>query len=334
MYCTKVGGSYYEMGHKHGSALYRHGFRLPRQTHRAMEFGGESEHEVKRVFPKIEDELRGFADGCHARYEEFLAFTLTIGVEQTSSIMCSVFGASSSNGVIFGRNYDFFYKYGESAEHYLTTPEDGFASVGDSDVFIGREDGVNEKGLSVGISFVGPKTRRPGLNFPLAVRYALDSCSSVNEALRTFTKIRFSTTNNYLMADSSGDMTVVEASPARIRVRKPDGDHAFVVATNHFVHPEMAQFEDLGQRDPDSVKRYDAISNGIVRAGGKMTLGRAKSILADHDGGVCSHHDDIKLGTLWSTVANLSSKEILIAAGHPCEKEYQSEPFLKKIRHA
>jgi predicted choloylglycine hydrolase len=326
LYHGSVQGTYYEMGKSRGSSLYEVGFRLPGQDEARVRFGHECEVEIARVFPKIRDEFHGFADGCHARYEDVLAFMAAIGVRPPSP-GCSLFGAVGSQGTFFGRNYDFYYSFADYAEHFILSPQGAFRSAGDSDVFIGREDGVNEKGLAVGISSVGAKTKSPGLNFPLAVRHLLDDCGDVGAALESAKTIRFSTTNNYLLADGSGAIAVVEASPERVRVRKPQRNSGFLVATNHFVHPEMTRTEDMSQRDSDSLRRFEAITREIERAGGEMSPERAEAILSDHKGRVCSHHEDTKLGTLWSTVANLTTRKLFLAEGHPCDSKYSEVPF-------
>ncbi|HME19510.1 MAG TPA: C45 family peptidase, partial [Nitrososphaerales archaeon] len=321
MYHGSVQGTYSEMGKSRGGSLYDVGFRLPGQDEASVKFGLECEAEISRVFPRIREEFLGFADGCHARYEDVLAFMAAIGVRPPSPA-CSLFAAAGSQGTVFGRNYDFYYKFADYTEHFVLSPHGAFRSAGDSDVFIGREDGVNEAGLAVGISSVGSKTVGPGLNFPLVVRHLLDDCRDVEAAVESALSIRFSTTNNYLLADSSGAIAVVEASPERVEVRRPQRNSGFLVATNHFVHPDMIQMEDLTRRDSDSVQRFEAIARGVASTEGGISAERAEAILSDHRGRVCSHHEDIKLGTLWSMVANLTERKLFLAEGHPCDSKY------------
>jgi len=326
MYHGRLRGTYYEMGRSRGSALYGVGFRIPPQEERRVRFAEECEGEIARVFPRILDELHGFAEGCHARYEDVLSFIAGIGIWKPSPA-CSLFAAAGANGTIFGRNYDFFYSFADYAEHIVLAPDGALSSAGDSDVFIGREDGVNEKGLAVGMSSVESKARGPGLNFGLAVRCILDSCGSVQSALDSVRRIHFSTSTNYLLADRSGAMAVAETSPERVRVREPKADERFLVATNHFVHQDMAGQEDLGQRAPDSVQRFDAIARVMAGARGDLTVGKAEAVLSDNGSSVCAHYDDIRLGTLWSTVANLTARKLFLAEGHPCKAKYAEIPF-------
>ncbi len=116
---------------------------------------------------------------------------------------CSEFAALNGSDIVFGRNYD-SYRYKEYTESYVTRPKDAYSSLGQSDIFIGREDGVNENGLAVAISFVAPAKVEPGVNFALAARCVLDKCASVDEAVKKLSATSFATANNYLLAVGTG----------------------------------------------------------------------------------------------------------------------------------
>ncbi len=325
-------GSYYEMGVRHGAVLHKHGFRVPLQTEEKLEFGRQSEPEVKRVFPEILEEIRGFADACKIQYEQFAAFMFGIGVFKPEP-NCSVFAVAGESDVVFGRNYDFFYSFKGDTESTLTLPDNGYFSVGQSDIFIGKEDGINEKGLAIGMTGVESSVVKPGVNFCLILRCILDKCSTTKEGIRILSNARMATTNNYLLADREGDLAVVEASPAKTRVRVPEDDKKFVVCTNHFVHPDMQEIENLEERQKlnwDTLPRYAQISKTIVRIGRSFDLKAVQKTLSDHTGYVCSHQHNIKLGTLWSIAATLGQPTILRAEGHPCRAKFKPDIRLQK----
>jgi len=263
MFHPTVKGTYYEIGHTYGASLYKHGFRVPEQSPEKLDFGRKSEKEVERVFPEILREVHGFAGACHASYENLLGLLLGVGTFKVEP-KCSVFAASHGSDILFGRNYDFCYSFKKYTEGYLTCPEDGYWSIGHSDIFVGREDGVNEKGLAIAMTGIREKVVEPGINFPIATRYVLDKCADVEEGLKFLSHASFSTTSNYLLADKEGNMVVVEASPNLIRVRKPENRENFIVCTNHFLHPEMQESEDVKLRPTDSIERYTTRSNNIT----------------------------------------------------------------------
>jgi predicted choloylglycine hydrolase len=325
-------GKYYDMGYKYGALLYKHGFRVDEQPDEKLEFGRRSEAEVKRVFPEILEEIRGFAEGCRTSYEQMAAFMMGIGAFKFSPT-CSVFAASNGSDVVFGRNYDFFYSLKKVTESYLTCPENGYCSLGHTDVFIGREDGVNEKGLAVGMTGVEGKMVKPGISFVLLLRGVLDKCANVKESVKMLSDAHVCSAFNFLLADREGDLAVVEASPDRIRARRPKKDECFMVCTNHFLHPEMQEMENLEERSKsnwDSLPRYTTIREAITQRDGKISVKDAQKILANHSGYVCSHQQKIKLGTIWSVVATLKQPQISRAEGHPCRTKYKQDLRLNK----
>jgi len=334
MYHSKVSGTYYEMGFRYGNLLYRHGVRLnlPEAKGETMTFGAECEKEVKRVFPDVLDEIRGFAEAYHISYERFSSFIFSIGVSKPAA--CSIFATFNGSDVVFGRNYDFFYRFKKHSESFLTAPANGYRSVGNSDIFIGREDGVNEKGLAVAMTFVAPKEVKPGINFALLCRCVLDKCSSIKEALETLTKAHYLCANAYLVADREGNMAVVEACTKKVRIRKPEEQNRFIVCTNQFIHPEMLEMENQNERPPDSINRYIAIYDAIKQRSGRLDEKTAQKILSDHAGYVCSHIESIQLGTLWSIVATLKKLQIFMAEGHPCRTKYKMDTRLNKALKA
>jgi predicted choloylglycine hydrolase len=332
MFHPIVKGSYYEMGYRYGTILYKHGFRVAEQTSEKLKFGRESEKEIKRIFPEILQETQGFAEACHASYDQLSALLMSIGAFKVEP-MCSVFAVANDSDVLFGRNYDFFYSFKKYSESYLTRPKDGYISLGHSDIFIGREDGVNEKGLAIAMTGIAEKTTKPGVNFPIIIRCMLDKCASVEQAIKTLSDAHLSTTSNYLLADREGSMAVVEASPERVRIRRPEDNNSFVVCTNHFVHPEMQDMEDQKERSAsnwDTIPRYTAICNALKHQKRKINIESAKKILADHSGYVCSHQEKIKLGTIWSIIATLKQLQVFRAEGHPCKTKYRQDLRLNK----
>ena len=81
---------------------------------------------------------------------------------------------------------------------------------------------------------------------------------------------------------------------------------------------------------PDSRTRYHTIMRMLDNRTGELNEELMKSILSDHTGLVCSRRERIRLGTLWSLVANLNELRILRAEGHPCKAKYREDNRLKK----
>jgi len=139
-------------------------------------------------------------------------------------------------------------------------PDDGYASivVGIMDV-LGGMDGINETGLTVAL-LADNETPEPeptgaprvGLSEQQVVRYLLDTCATVDEAvdaLRIAKHYYFFTPCHFVVADRSGRSFVWEHSPRRnheVVVEQDPAASGRLVCTNHLLHrwPDPTQLPD------------------------------------------------------------------------------------------
>jgi predicted choloylglycine hydrolase len=327
-----VRGTYYEMGYHYGKERVKKGFKMQTSSEDELAFANTSEAEIKRAFPEILQEIAGLADACDVPYEQAAAMLFNIGAFKAKP-GCSILACFNDSEVLVGRNYDFFYSFKKYDESYLTCPDKSYWSLGHTDILIGRDDGINEKGLAIAMTSVQPNAREspPGMTFCVTVRCVLDKCANVKEAVRVLSDVKHISTYNFLLADKEGDMAVVEASSDKVRVRKPQKGKNFLACTNHFVHPAMQDMENLSARNTsewDSLPRYTRISNVLREYNNKVNVAVVENILSDHSGYVCSHQEKIKLGTLWSIVISLKELQLFRAEGHPCKAKYRQDQRL------
>lgn len=174
------------MGHHYGTLLYKHGFRtsqLPNLLPKCnTDLITSSAKLTRQFYPEICEEMKGFAVGTNSNYKHLACFLLSIGITQLPP-HCSCFAAVTDEGVLFGRNHDYFKRFKKFSESSLIEPTGFNQFVGQGDTFIGREDGVNNKGLAVGYTFVDGIASQLGLNFQLVIRGLLEKCSSVQDAI-------------------------------------------------------------------------------------------------------------------------------------------------------
>ena len=139
-------------------------------------------------------------------------------------------------------------------------PDDGYASivVGIMDV-MGGMDGINEAGLTVAL-LADNETPEPeptgaprvGLSEQQVVRYLLDTCATIDEAvdaLRIAKHYYFFTPCHFVVADRSGRSFVWEHSPRRnheVVVEQDPIASGRLVCTNHLLHrwPDQKQLPD------------------------------------------------------------------------------------------
>ncbi|MEM6840640.1 MAG: C45 family peptidase [Bacteroidota bacterium] len=325
MYHPRLYGEFYEMGLKYGTLLYdKANFVIPEITKEKKDFGIESYYELQSFYPEVIEEIKGFAKGINDIPENLGAFLLSLGIFDATG-QCSVFAFNNDDNTIVGRNYDMLFDFKKFTESSLIAPKDKYAYIGQSDVFIGRSDGINEKGLSVAMSFVNGTEVQPGVGFHFVVRKALENCSTTEQAIEIIQQAKVSSANNFLVADQSGDIAVVESAPQKKIVRRPTKGERFIYITNQFVTSEMQAFDRGGVEWSKSLERYSSLEQHLASIK-QMDLPQAKQILSDKC--VCLDLKKEKFGTIWSVVANLNDLKIERAESKPKITNYKPETRL------
>ena len=324
MYHPRLYGSFYDMGFKYGSLLHQKEIALPVMTKGQAEFGAQCYQDVQHFYPELIAEFEGFAVGWQWETAELGAFVAGLGVFDMTG-KCSAFACRTSEAVIFGRNYDLLYKFRKTTESCLIAPQNKFAYVSQSDVFIGRCDGVNEMGLAIAMSFVNGTQIQPGITFHLIIRKVLETCSTVAAAIALIQSTKVASANNFLIADAIGNMAVVESAPQGSEVRYPATNADFLCITNQFQHPKMQAFDQGGIGWCRSAERYQYLCDRLSQ-GSQISIEIAQEILSTAP--VCLDLRREQFGTLWSVVANLKTLALTRAEGKPKATNYHPEPRL------
>jgi len=330
MYHPRLKGTHYEAGKHYASILYKNGFRFPEVAEEKLGYGKDCLPYLMKYCPLIAEEIKGFAEGCHSSFEEISSFLLSIGVLEEAG-QCSIFASFNGSEVIIGRNYDMLFEFKKFTESSLVNLTEANLYVGHSDCFIGKVDGMNEHGLFVGITATPFHEVKPGLNFYFAVRWILENCKDVREAIQFLETFPSSTGNNYLIADKSGKMVVVEKSPEHWHVRYPKSH--FIHCTNHFASQTISAEWNWSK----SIERYDTLEERLMETKEQMNFKVAQSIMSETKGHVCLNLKKQRFGTLFSVLYNVNTLEIQRAEGQPNRASYISDNRLldasKKVEY-
>ncbi|MFT4415384.1 C45 family autoproteolytic acyltransferase/hydrolase [Fredinandcohnia humi] len=324
MYHPRLKGEFYEAGKHYAEILYKNGFRFPVVSKEKLEYGKECDPILLQFYPEIVEEINGFAEGCHSTYEEVSSFILSIGVFQPAG-QCSIFAAFNGNEVIVGRNYDMLFDLKKYTEATLVTFKGKNRYIGHSDCFIGKVDGINEHGLFVGITSVPHDGIKLGLNFYFGVRYILENCKSVEEGIEVLKRFPSSVSNNYLLADPTGSMAVVEVTSDNYNVRLPVND--YIHCTNHHQGQPLTKQWNWSK----SIDRYETLEKSLENNVKNMTHTLAQSIMSETKGHVCLHLKEHNFGTLFSVVASLNDLSISRAEGQPNKAKYIQDNRLQDV---
>ena len=256
---------------------------------------------------------------------------------------CSLFAAlGDAATMLFGRNFDWEFS---PALLLYTDPPDGYASASMVDLAYLFEtnaeiqnlsqvpnserdalldtpawpfDGVNEKGLAVGMAAVPTDgsmrvdPEKEDVYSLLMIREMLDHASNVDEALalmRRYNIVFGGPPLHYLLADSTGRSSLVEFFQGEMVVI--DNEQPWQTATNFLCAPE-------GECSTGKCRRYDTINERLEGTQGRLTALEAMELLADVS----------QEGTQWSILYGINTGEISVALG----REYQivHDFFLEK----
>lgn len=259
---------------------------------------------IMKVSPNLFKELKGLAAGLGMELDS------TIKLFSGYDVMFPEMGCTTLvNGGYYVRNYDF------SPEMYdarlvFTNPIDGYVSVGFSQQVIGRLDGMNEKGLVIGLHFVNNKYRKEGFIATTIVRMLLEQCANIEEAITLITNIPHGYCYNYSITDQSGKSVIVEASPEQqvINFTKP------LICTNHFESEILSEKNRLEIQG--SVRRKEYVNSLITKSLSPMS---AYHHFNDGDSPLFFKHYNEYFGTLHTVVYSPKDLNIIIGVGENCK---------------
>ncbi|MCX4472116.1 Penicillin acylase precursor [Micromonospora sp. MW-13] len=255
----------------------------------------------------------------------------TVGTDAAppSPFGCSLFAAwGDRSRPLFARNFDWT---ANPALVLRTDPPDGYATVSLVDMSylgVGADptgdrrlldapllpfDGMNERGLAVGLAADDAATARPAAGRSTVgsvriLRLVLDQAATVDEAVAVFKRHNLDFEGgpplHYLLADATGASAVVEFVDGAMRVGKGQGN--WQVLTNV---PVVGVPEERRRTD----HRYGVLAAGLTKAGGVVDARAALELL-----------NDVRQGhTRWSVTYGLRTGEVHLRTAMGTERQYR-----------
>lgn len=247
---------------------------------------------------------------------------------------CALFAALADPGqALYGRNFDW---QNSPALLLFTYPKDGYASVSMVDLeylgFEGRQakeltslpldqraallgavqlpfDGMNEKGLAVGMAAVPDGQMRPDpakktIGELGIMREILDHAATVDEAVQLIGQYNINMEEvpvHYLIASIDGSSALVEFRQGQMHVLR--SEQPWHAATNFLV-------SSTGGSPAGQCSRYDAITATLAESGGSLDTPQALALLKE-----VSQPTRAGSPTQWSVVYNLSDGSVTVVIG-------------------
>ncbi len=252
----------------------------------------------QRLAPMIWEELLGLRDALEWPMErvlqEFGGYRVNINPSG-----CSIFVGDH----YMIRNYDYHPKTYDGRCVVFQPMDSGYATIGLSQKITGRCDGMNEKGLTMGYTFMNRKRPGDGFICHMIGRIILELCSNTEEAVDLLKEISHRGSFSYVLFDSTGKLPyIVETSPRRVEVRQG------YACTNHF---KLMTEENRHVLD-DSKKRMQVIED---HQGDGLSGHDAFRLLNDTDKGIFSKLYGSWAGTIHTSAYLPQELQAWIALG-------------------
>lgn len=335
MYHLRLKGEHYQMGVKRGLIFQKAKMAFPLHLDKfQIEHGKASEKILKEFFSEVCEELLGISDTMGIDYLSFASWMLCMGccmynLEENIPVEirgCTAFAFSRNGRIIYGRNNDLppILSEGSKSEIYAPTGGNRFNITTSS--FVNGEEGLNEHGLAVAMTFVmtGIEKIQAGFNSCFVVRYLLEKADSTESAISLLMPLPIASNCNILLADKSGNMVVVECTSTLKRIRKPEilKKGNIVCTVNSFTSDEMKQHDDAKGNDYDSAKRYGVVMNSFSNYITDDVIETTKLLLKGEYGFMCQYDNEPNFETVWSSIFDLKSLVIFRAEGDPRKNRF------------
>ncbi len=339
MYHLRFKGTHYDMGYRWGLRLFGRGISLLNNvpfeiTEERIRFAERCRPFYEEWYPEVLEEIRGIAEGQKEKVALFEAVLLSMYCIMPEQ-KCSCFAFREGEHVCLARNSDFLTELESLNMNCIYRFSGGsYAFSGNTTAFAEMEDGVNEKGLAVGLTSVYPKVLGYGLNAGMLLRYGLEKCRSVGEFAGFLKKVPIASSQTFTAVDRSGAAAHIECNAKRTEVCYADGKNPFVSAVNAFNLPGMREYRVEGMDDWRAGERYETMQAAFAGRGQEEPLAFAVDVLKGKYGFLCQYDRKTGKDTVWSVVYDVGEGRIYRCEGNPSRKWFAEDErfFENKIQ--
>ena len=343
----KLGGSPYEIGYDHGkeggegirdflNVIITHGRELIpgltkekalAQTRLYIPF-------IESYAPHLVEEIRGIAEGAKISLEEaYLLQTRAeftqLTVEEPGKGGCTSFALrkekTGDGEVWIGQNLDLTPFYRDFGVMLHVTPKKGPAMLCYTQIGSVGHAGINSAGIGLALNALFSSGWKPGVPRPILYRLILEK-ETMPEAIKIIADAQRASSCNYLIAHKTGEIRDLEVTPEDYGVIDPS--NGFVIHANHFMDPQMIQYEKRPKDKLENSKfRENRFRQLVTEHRSKLSIERLKQLLADHERyptAVCTHAEGNpwNIATIASLIAQPARGVMHVALGQACGNKF------------
>jgi predicted choloylglycine hydrolase len=260
--------------------------------------------EIKALFtsyaPHLLDEIQGLADGLGITQHEAAVLYSGYNLPRPKALGCSAYVDQHH----YVRNYDFSPSLYDHCLSFIA-PTEAYGSIGYNLQLIGRHDGVNERGLAIGLHFVSNFGYRKGLSAWTVIRIALDMCETTQQVIDLFRQLPHAACYNFSVGDAKGAHAVIEVTPEKTSVRSSESG---LNCVNHFKQDEL---EAYNRQDMTSSAKRDNFLLSTNTA--SMTQKELFALFSDSASPLFFEDYDQLFGTLHTFAYSFKTKQLMTA---------------------
>jgi isopenicillin-N N-acyltransferase-like protein len=285
--------------------------------------------------PHLLEEMRGIAEGAECHLYEIIAINarteLMYGLtHQPECTALAVGPAASADGhTRLGQNWDWHPSLTGALVLWTIKREDGPDLLTLTEAGIVGKIGINAAGLAMCVNLLKSDSDSAGPAVPMHVilRRLLEEACTVEEACTLLERTARCTSCNHLLADGSGAIAAVEATPAAQGVLR--APHGVLTHTNHCLEPELFAQDRNAREYPETLARHERMQALVT---GERVDGQGlRRMLADHataPHSICLHTQSSwafpeQGESIASVIFDVTAGTLDLADGPPCQHAYR-----------
>jgi predicted choloylglycine hydrolase len=150
---------------------------------------------------------------CHLANADVEVARFLTGYQPPAYVSACSQAVMTAGRVQLVRNYDYYLDLIEGSQ--LLTAWNGTKVIGMSDSLSGLVDGMNEHGLAISLTFGGRRVVGVGFGIPFILRYILEFCTTVSQAVQVLIRVPSHMSYNVTVLDKYGSFKTVQVAPDR-----------------------------------------------------------------------------------------------------------------------
>ncbi|HLF74894.1 MAG TPA: C45 family peptidase [Anaerolineales bacterium] len=346
---VEVSGTHHEMGSQIGEARreqVQHSIENARvlidQSYDTLELTWEGARIQARKYlpfaeeryPQYIDEMQGIARGANVLFDDVMVLNAmeAVTMDALHLTRCTSFAVNeertADGHVLLAHNEDWVPEDENDVYVISAKPNDEPPFLAMTYGGLLPNVGFNAYGIAQLIDSVYPNDSRIGIPRLVLARAVLASrrlSGAIGRALLPHRAAGY----NHMLAHDSGELYSVEVSSRKFDILH--GTDGYLVHTNHYLSPTMKEIESEPEELISARVRYFR-ANRLLRQNSTHTIKTLQAIQKDHvnlPNSICNHNiegiDPLdRESTISAMVIDLTSREMHIAWGNPCQNSYHT----------